>query len=74
MDTWEANLRTRLADFIYPEGKRRRLAEADARNAIQEQVRGAYHTLWSNAVGTPDYKKSDWHEFGRLLQSLGVTL
>jgi hypothetical protein len=30
--------------------------------------------LWSNAVGTPDYKKSDWKEFGEILNALDVTL
>jgi hypothetical protein len=74
METWEAGFRTRLADFIYPEGRRRRITEAQERIAMQERVRCAYHILWSDAVGAEHYKKSDWIEFGTLLTSLGVTL
>jgi hypothetical protein len=74
MTVWETRFRTWLADSIYPKGKRRRAAEEEEYRALQERTRRAYHKVWSNAVGTPDYKKSDWTELGALLISLGVTL
>lgn len=36
-------------------------------------VHDLFHTLWSNAVGTPDYNKAQWRLFNELL-SRGVTI
>jgi hypothetical protein len=41
---------------------------------LQERARIAFHGLWSNAVGTPDYKKSDWTAFIGILNALDVRL
>ncbi|HEV7704346.1 MAG TPA: hypothetical protein VGO46_08635 [Gemmatimonadaceae bacterium] len=67
-------IRRWVADFIYPEGKRVRASPITDRTELQERARSAFHMLWSNAVGTPDYKKSDWKEFGEILNALDVTL
>ena len=34
-----------------------------------EQVNGLYHRAWSNAVGSPEYCKEDWHRLSAILLS-----
>jgi hypothetical protein len=74
MHVLEARLRRWAADFVWPKGKRLRAVESPERAALQERARIAFHGLWSNAVGTPDYKKSDWTAFIIILNALDVRL
>jgi hypothetical protein len=38
------------------------------RDTIAQEIHGLFHRLWSKAVGTPDYDKSEWKRFDILLQ------
>jgi hypothetical protein len=36
----------------------------------QKEVHGLFHTLWSKAVGTENYNKSEWKQLGNYLYAL----
>lgn len=38
----------------------------------KKTVNRAFHILWSKAVGTEGYKKSEWTEFASLLNKAGI--
>lgn len=38
------------------------------RDTPAQEIHRLLHTLWSKAVGTPDYNKSEWRQLDVLLQ------